>query len=64
MPPGVHVEAHEHAEEDQLNIVVSGRVGARVGDHEAILETGGIQLMPRGVPHELWNAEDDQDRSD
>lgn len=56
MPPGEHVEAHEHADEDQLNIVVSGRVGARVGDHEAILEAGGMQLMPRGVPHELWNA--------
>lgn len=52
MSPGVHVEAHEHADEDQLNIVVSGRVG----DHEAILEAGGMQLMPRGVPHELRNA--------
>ncbi|MEO6999463.1 MAG: cupin domain-containing protein [Terracoccus sp.] len=42
--------------EDQLNIVVSGRVGTRVGGNEAILEAGGMQLMPRGVPHELWNA--------
>ncbi len=59
MPSGVHVDAHEHADEDQLNIVISGRVGTRVGDREAILEAGGVQLMPRGVPHELWNAGDD-----
>ncbi len=24
--------------------------------HEAILEAGGMQLMPRGVQQELWNA--------
>ncbi len=56
MPPGVHVEAHEHADEDQLNIVISGRVGTRVGGNGAILEAGGMRLMPRGVQHELWNA--------
>ena len=56
MPPGVHVDAHTHSDEDQINIVVSGRVGARVGGVESILEAGAVQLMPRGVEHELWNA--------
>ena len=58
MPPGVHVDAHTHDGEDQLNIVVSGRVGTRVGGVDGMLEAGGLQLMPRGVPHELWNAGD------
>ena len=56
MPPGVRVDAHTHSDEDQINIVVSGRVGARVGGVESILEAGAVQLMPRGVEHELWNA--------
>ena len=56
MPPGVHVDAHTHGDEDQINIVVSGRVGTRVGGVESILEAGAVQLMPRDVEHELWNA--------
>lgn len=58
MPPGVEVDEHTHDDEDQLNIVVSGRVGTRVGGVESILEVGAVQVMPRGVPHALWNAGD------
>ena len=59
MPPGVHVDEHTHADEDQISIVLAGRLGSRVGGVEAVLEAGGIQVLPRGVPHELWNAGDD-----
>lgn len=58
MPPGEHVLAHVHHDEDQINVVVSGRVRARVGADEAVLETGGVLLMPRGIEHELWNDSD------
>ena len=55
MPPGLHVPPHVHDTEDQLNIVVSGRVAFRVGDDEVELGAGGILLMPRNIEHELWN---------
>ncbi|HET7490112.1 MAG TPA: cupin domain-containing protein [Acidimicrobiales bacterium] len=55
MPPGLHVDAHFHDSEDQINIVVSGQVHFRVGDEETVLGAGGVLLMPRHVEHELWN---------
>lgn len=58
MPVGEHVPPHIHDREDQINIVVSGRVGCRVGDVECVLEAGGLITMSRGVEHELWNAGD------
>ena len=58
MPPGLHVDAHTHDTEDQINIVISGRVRFRVGDEHAVLGPGGVLLMPRFVEHELWNDSD------
>ena len=55
MPPGLHVDAHTHDTEEQINVVISGQVRFRVGDEEAVLGAGGVLLMPRGVEHELWN---------
>ena len=55
MPPGLHVDAHTHDTEEQINIVISGQVRFRVGHEEAVLGAGGVLLMPRGVEHELWN---------
>jgi quercetin dioxygenase-like cupin family protein len=55
MPPGLHVDAHTHETEDQINIVLSGRVRFRVGTEEAVLGAGGVLLMPRRIEHELWN---------
>jgi quercetin dioxygenase-like cupin family protein len=55
MPPGLHVDAHTHATEEQINIVVSGRVRFRVGAEETTLGAGGVLVMPRHVEHELWN---------
>jgi quercetin dioxygenase-like cupin family protein len=59
MPPGLRVDAHTHEDEVQINVVLSGRVGCRVGDTEYVLEAGGLIAMPRGVEHELWNAGDE-----
>jgi quercetin dioxygenase-like cupin family protein len=55
MPPGLHVDAHTHDSEEQLNIVLSGQVRFRVGDEETVLGAGGVLLMPRHIEHELWN---------
>ena len=55
MPPGLHVDAHTHDTEEQINIVLSGQVRFRVGDEETVLRAGGVLLMPRRIEHELWN---------
>jgi len=55
MPPGVHVDAHTHETEEQINIVLSGQVRFRVGDEETVLGAGAVLLMPRHIEHELWN---------
>src|SRR4026207_1859974 len=55
MPPGLHVDAHIHETEEQINIVLAGQVRFRVGDEETVLGAGGVLLMPRDIEHELWN---------
>jgi quercetin dioxygenase-like cupin family protein len=55
MPPGLHVDAHTHDIEEQLNIVLAGEVRFRVGDEQTVLRAGGVLVMPRHVEHELWN---------
>jgi quercetin dioxygenase-like cupin family protein len=59
MPPGLHVDAHTHEREAQINIVLLGQVRFRVGDDETVLGPGGVLLMPRDVEHELWNDTDE-----
>ena len=59
MPPGLHVDAHTHESEEQINIVLSGQVRFRVGDEETVLGAGGVLLMPRNIEHELWNDTDE-----
>ncbi len=59
MPAGLHVGAHTHDTEDQIIIVISGRVRFRVGDDHTVLGAGGVLCMPRSVEHELWNDTDE-----
>lgn len=58
MPVDELVPPHVHEREDQINVVISGRVGCRLGDQECVLEAGGLVTIPRGVEHSLWNAGD------
>ncbi len=59
MPPGVTVDEHTHPDEDQICIVLGGRLGCRVGGVESVLGAGDLQVLPRTVPHALWNAGDE-----
>ena len=49
---------HRHSREDELSIVLDGRLGALLGDHEVIAEQGSYVYKPRGQWHTVWNAGD------
>ena len=56
IPPGLLITPHVHLDVDELSIVVSGTLGAWVGDREYTVEPGGVLRKPRQVVHALWNA--------
>ena len=62
MPVGENVAPHVHGHEDQAIIVMSGTVGATVGDDEFELTAGSVLFVPREVPHGHWNKGDESAR--
>jgi len=42
---------HSHAQEDELFLVLSGRLRMRFRDREEVLEAGQMIVVPRGVEH-------------
>lgn len=42
---------HSHADEDELFLVVEGRLRMRFRDREEVLEPGQLIIVPRGVEH-------------
>lgn len=54
--PGALVPPHTHTREDEISYVVSGSIGARVGDEFIAAPPGSYVLKPRGTPHAFWNA--------
>src|SRR3954468_3445243 len=61
-PRTLAAPTHVHEHEDEYSFVLSGRMGAQIGD--AVLEAGPGELVikPRGVPHAFWNAGDEETR--
>jgi quercetin dioxygenase-like cupin family protein len=59
IPPRTLVKPHMHSREDEYSLILSGSVGARLGDEtvEEIPE-GSWLVKPRSVPHALWNVSD------
>jgi quercetin dioxygenase-like cupin family protein len=60
IPPRTLVKPHMHSREDEYSLILSGSVGARLGDEtvEEIPE-GSWLVKPRSVPHALWNVSDE-----
>lgn len=56
VPDGAATPAHRHDGEDQISIVLEGRIGFWV-EREAEVELGGDSFIfrPRGRLHALWN---------
>jgi len=59
LAPRMLIPPHVHEREDEMTIVISGRLGARVGDQEYEIGAGGVLLKPRGVVHAMWNPTDE-----
>jgi mannose-6-phosphate isomerase-like protein (cupin superfamily) len=46
---------HLHRSDDEVWIVLEGRLGFRVGDEEREVGAGESILVARGTPHSYWN---------
>jgi quercetin dioxygenase-like cupin family protein len=61
LPPGLVSPAHRHRHEDQIAIVLEGRLGFWVqGADEVEVTAGGLVRRPRGLFHALWNTWSEQ----
>lgn len=54
--PGGLVPPHVHEDVDEWSYVLTGEIGARIGDEELTAPAGSYVLKPRGIPHTFWNA--------
>ena len=59
LAPRSLVVPHTHAREDELGFVQRGRIGARVGDRDVVVDAGQFVFRPHGVVHALWNPTDE-----
>ncbi|MBK0329228.1 alpha/beta fold hydrolase [Rhodobacteraceae bacterium F11138] len=58
-PPGTFVPPHIHPDQDEFVYVLSGEYTIRLDGEERKARTGDLVVMPRGVPHGIFNESDD-----
>jgi mannose-6-phosphate isomerase-like protein (cupin superfamily) len=61
-PRALAAPTHTHRNEDEYSFVLSGRMGAMIGDEVVEAGPGELVIKPRGVPHAFWNATDEETR--
>lgn len=61
-PHGLAAPIHTHENEDEYSYVLSGRMGAMIGDEVVEAGPGELVVKPRGIPHAFWNAGDEEVR--
>jgi mannose-6-phosphate isomerase-like protein (cupin superfamily) len=61
-PRALGAPLHTHAHEDEYSYVLSGRLGAQLGDEVVEAGPGELVVKPRGQAHTFWNAGDDEVR--
>jgi quercetin dioxygenase-like cupin family protein len=63
IPPKTLVKPHMHSREDEFTLILSGTVGARLGENTTEeIPAGSWLAKPRGVPHAMWNISDEPAR--
>lgn len=55
-PHALAAPLHRHSREDEYSYVISGRLGALLGDEVVVAEAGSWVHKPRGQWHTFWNA--------
>lgn len=56
LPRQLAAPMHRHSREDEISIVLTGRLGAKLGDDIVMAPAGSYLLKPRGQWHTYWNA--------
>jgi quercetin dioxygenase-like cupin family protein len=63
VPPRTLIKPHTHTREDEYSLILSGMVGARLGDDTVEeIPAGSWLVKPRSVPHAMWNVTDEPAR--
>jgi quercetin dioxygenase-like cupin family protein len=57
-PRALAAPVHRHSREDELSIVLTGRIGALLGDDVVEGGAGAYVWKPRNQWHTFWNASD------
>jgi quercetin dioxygenase-like cupin family protein len=58
-PRALAAPMHRHRDEDEYTFVLTGRIGAVLGDQEVEGGPGDLIFKPRGQWHTFWNAGDE-----
>jgi mannose-6-phosphate isomerase-like protein (cupin superfamily) len=58
-PHALAAPLHRHNNEDEYSYVISGRMGALLGDDVVEAGPGDLVFKPRGQWHTFWNAGDE-----
>jgi mannose-6-phosphate isomerase-like protein (cupin superfamily) len=61
-PRALAAPVHTHEREDEYSFVLTGRLGAQIGDDVVEVGPGELVLKPRGIPHAFWNPGDEETR--
>ena len=61
-PRALAAPLHRHNREDEYSYVISGRMGALLGDDVVEAGPGDLVYKPRGQWHTFWNAGDEPAR--
>jgi quercetin dioxygenase-like cupin family protein len=60
-PRALAAPVHRHSREDELSIVLTGRIGALLGDDVVYGDAGAYVWKPRNQWHTFWNASDTEE---
>jgi mannose-6-phosphate isomerase-like protein (cupin superfamily) len=58
-PRALAAPVHWHEREDEYTYVLTGRIGARLGDEEFVAGPGDLIFKPKRQWHTFWNAGDE-----
>jgi quercetin dioxygenase-like cupin family protein len=61
-PGGAVIGAHIHPTIDERFTVLKGKIGYMLGSQKGVLQPGDCVNLPHGIPHDWWNAGDEEAR--